>query len=1116
MLKPSRRTLLAASAALAATPATAQQGRDRDALLRGFTNPPDSAKPRVWWHWMDGNITREGIAQDLAWMERVGIGGVQNFDAALATPQIVGQRLVYMSAEWKRAFRYAVTRAESLGLEFAIAASPGWSETGGPWVAPQDGMKKLVWTETIIEGGSAFDGPLATPSGSIGPYQNLSSQSVLGLVTPDLDLEFYRDFAVIAVPAAADDRVLTPARATMNDAPIDVTLLNGDLSTGAALPAGAAGVDNNIRLDFSRAQTVRSATFCGSHASGGVLKLPPIARLEASSDGQTWRALGAALLGAAPVTLSFEPVRARSFRLVFVPLPVPGVLTSGFTEGVNIDEVLAEFSSDYVTAEPKLVQFELFANARVNQFEKKAGFEVATNYHALDEGVGSDVDGVAPEAVLDISAHLDEEGRLRWTPPPGRWKVLRLGYSLTGKKNHPAPPEATGLEVDKYDAAAVETYLNTYLDMYKDAVGRELMGARGVRALLTDSTEVGPSNWTPRLPEHFQRLRGYDLTPWLPALTGVIVGSRAQSDAFLFDFRATLSELHASEHYGTVARVAHERGLIVYGESLEGGRATLGDDLDMRAHADIPMAALWTYGRTPAAGQIADARGAASIAHVKGRTFVACESLTSGGQPWNHAPRDLQPMIDVIFSSGVNRPVIHTSVHQPAEQAPGVSLGMFGQYFTRHETWAEMARPWIDYISRSSYLLQQGRNVADVAIFYGEDIPIGSQAGSHPQDLPTHHAYDFVSAQSLLADLRVESGELVSVGGARYRVLYLNPFTSHMTLPVLRQLAAFVEAGAIIVGEAPSTSPALRDDSGEFEAIVSRLWSGRPITEIGLGRVFAGRDVEGALASIGVPPAVAYDGGRGSIHFVHRTVDDGAIFFVSNRTDEPQHRDIRFRITGKAPELWRADRGTTEPAGYRFDGAHTVIPLELGPYESLFVVFRAEASEPARIIRRPRITRLAEITGAWEVAFQSGRGAPSNATLPALASLSENADPAIKYFSGIATYTKTFELQARPHRGDPLWLDLGVVADVAEVRVNGRLAGTVWRDPNRLDIGPFVRSGRNRLEIKVANVWKNRLIGDQQPGAERVAFTTTPTYTADAPLRPSGLIGPVALLSVEP
>jgi hypothetical protein len=695
--------------------------------------------------------------------------------------------------------------------------------------------------------------------------------------------------------------------------------------------------------------------------------------------------------------------------------------------------------------------------------------------------------------------------------------VIRLGASLTGTSNHPATAEATGLEVDKYDGKAVRRYLETYLDMYLDATGPELFGKRGLRALLTDSIEVGASNWTPELVAQFKRLRGYDPLPWFPALTGVIVGSRSESDRFLFDFRRTLADLLASEHYGTVAKVAHERGLLVYGEALEGGRPSLGDDIAMRSHADVPMAALWTW--RPEAGPnvpyYADMKGAASTAHLYGQQLVAAESMTSGMAPWAHAPSDLRRVIDLEFAYGINRPVIHTSVHQPVDdKQPGLSLMIFGQFFNRHDTWAEMARPWIDYLSRNSLMLQQGRYFADVAYFYGEEGPLTGLYEHEPvADAPAHYGYDFVNADALIGLLSVEGGDLVAKSGARYRVLYLGGSSRRMSLPVLRRIASLAESGATIVGRAPGGSPALGDDANEYTDIVRRLWGSGTTTSVGKGRVIDSADVETALAATGVAPDFRTNAARDSeILFLHRRLADGDAYFVNNRKPRTETVEARFRVTGKEAEIWRADTGKSEAVSFRIESGHTIVPLELGPEDSFFVVFRKPASASSRTVPKAGWKTAGTLGNPWTVAFQPGRGAPASAlTLPRLQSLAESQDASVKYFSGLSTWTSTFDAPAEWKAGTPLRLDLGRVGDVAEVRVNGTMVGTAWKAPWTVDIGASTKSGSNTIEVRVANLWVNRLIGDKQHGATPVAFVTIPTYKLDAPLRPSGLIGPVTL-----
>jgi hypothetical protein len=1094
-----------------------------DALRAGFSEPPNSARPRVWWHWMNGNITKDGIRKDMEWMKRVGIGGLQNFDANLITPQIVDKRLVYMTPDWKDAFRYAAGLADSLNLEFAIASSPGWSETGGPWVQPKDGLKKLVWSETPVSGGKHFSGKLASPPTVTGPFQTIPINDPLAALAGDHQSApptYYADAIVLAYPLAhAVDLPLPQVTSSAGESLDAGKLLDGDLATAVEVQRGTVQQPGALILTYTTAQTIRSANLfvLGKTQFSDVGVLP---RLEASMNDGTWRKVADIPVSTAPTTVSFTATTARQFRLVLVPsAAVGGLNLADAAPGFADNGMLAAFGGTSKNA-VKIAQLRLSQEAKVDRFEAKAGFSVERDYYALSSDVAQ-ADGVAPTRVIDLTSHMKPDGTLDWTPPKGQWRVLRMGYSLLGTTNHPATAEATGLEVDKFDGPAVHNYLETYLGMYQDAAGSNLIGEHGVRAFLTDSIEVGAANWTPRILEQFKRLRGYDPTPWLPALTGVIVGSRSASDAFLYDFRRTLADLIASEHYGTVATVAHEHGLKVYGEALEDGRPSLGDDMTMRSHTDIPMSAMWTYARRtgPKPTYLADIKGAASVAHLYGQNLVAAESMTSARAPWAFAPHDLRRIIDLEFATGVNRPVVHTSVHQPVDdKIPGLSLFIFGQYFTRHETWAEMARPWVDYISRNSYLLQQGRNLADVAYFYGEEGPLTGLYGEKPvADAPTRYAYDFVSADALTNRLSVEAGELISKSGARYKLLYLGGSSQRMTLPVLQRIASFAEEGATIVGESPLSSPSLKDDKTTFDALARRLWSGKPVTRIGRGTVIAGKDVEAALASVGVLPDFTYTKPQpdSELLFVHRRLTDGDLYFVSNRQDRAERVEARFRVTGKVAEIWRADTGLAEPVSYRIEDGATVVPLDMDPEESFFVVFRTPTTATSATFNKPKVASLATLDGSWNVTFQANRGAPASISIASLGSLSEQSDPGVKYFSGTATYTKSFVLPTGVQPKQPLLLVLGKVGDVAEVRVNGALAGTVWHPPYRLDIGSLVRSGSNTLEVRVADLWVNRLIGDAQPGANKLTYTSMPTYRADAPLRPSGLIGPVSLLKVE-
>ncbi len=1105
----------------AQAPASASaQAAPPDDLLRGFLDPPNGARPRVWWHWMNGNISTEGIKLDLEWMHRVGLGGVTIFEGAINTPQVVPQRLIYMTPEWKNAFNSAVSTAHGMGMEVAIASSPGWSETGGPWVPASQGMKKMVWSATRIDGGKPFTGTLAHPPDVSGTFQNISvpgRRSPDGKVTPPP--QFYADVAVMAykIPDGDESQPELNPTITASNGTVNATALSdGDVSTVALdIPAGTAGQEAWVQFDYGHPQTIQAVTLASldeisvfDHDSGAV---PP--RLEAGDDGTTFRKVADIPFSSiVERTAAFDAVTARYFRVVFPAQPAGAP------------------SRDH-----RITELVLYSGARVNEFEKRAGFATARDYFSIQDPKTAPEFIVQPADVIDLTGKMKPDGTLDWTPPSGKWMVLRIGYSLTGHENGPAPAEATGLEVDKLNRDDVKSYLEGYLKMYSDTVGPDRMGRGGISYLLTDSIEAGAQNWTDNILEDFQRRRGYDPRPWLPALTGVELKSAADTDRFLWDFRRTIAQLLAENHYGEISDDLHSHGMSYYGEALEYHRPALGDDMEMRSKTDVPMGAMWTWAGDPGPeiDYLSDLRGAASIAHIYGQNLVGAESMTSRGPAWSFSPNNLKKVADLEFALGVNRFEIHESTHQPVpDLAPGLTLGPYGLWFDRNDTWADEAEPWVTYLARCSWLLQQGHYFADVAYFYGEEGPLTAVFGwKAMDDAPDGYAFDFVNSDVILHKLTFKDGRLVTPGGTSYRILYLGGRSQRMTLPVLLKIRDLVEQGAIVVGNRPTDSPSLADDPTEWNRIAGQLWgdwgSDKPpagiVHKVGKGRVYMGGQTAGqALSSLGVSRDVEFSQleSGANFMFVHRKLDDGDLYFVDNRDDRAEDVDATFRVVGKAPELWDAATGATQPASYKTAAGRTTVPLHLDPYGTAFIVFRAKATAGARDLPPPRETVVPGLDEAlnsdWAVSFQSKRGAPQSTNFARLASWSESSDAGVKYFSGTATYSKTIQVPADAFvPGGRLWLDLGDVENVAEVAVNGKSLGILWKTPFKVDVTGALMPGSNKLEIKVTNLWVNRIVGDQQPWSlKKYAFADFAPYKADSPLLPSGLLGPVRLLSL--
>ena len=1097
--------------------------QNTDPLKQGFENPPASSRPRVWWHWMNGNITPEGIKLDLEWMHRVGVVGFQNFDAALQTPQVVDKRLAYMTPEWKDAFRYAIHLGDQFGMEMAIAGSPGWSETGGPWVPPAQGMKKYVWSETIVQGGTPFTGKLAHPPSTTGAFQNMGIREEFGRPPAKPAPEFYADAVVIAfrVPGTGSNDDENQAKITSNGTTLDSAMLSdGDLEKTTTIPIPAEGSEAWIQFEYPAAHTIRAVTYVTKDPNRleeilfhmGV----PEKTLEASDDGQTFRKVVSLSGGRAPEhSISFAPVTAKYFRVTFKRTPPPPI--PAWAEGIDPKSFgpLPPAPTSYEVAE--LV---LHSGARVSHFEEKAAFvpEPDVYEYATPEVDASSV--IKKSDVIDLTSKMRSDGTLDWAPPAGKWVVVRIGYSLLGITNHPATPEATGLEVDKLDHRFVKDYFDKYLDSYKETVGADEMGKKGIQYVINDSWEAGSQNWTDNMLADFKKLRGYDPTPWLPVLTGHVVESAAASDRFLWDWRKTIADLIAIEHYGQLEETLHERGMGHYGESHESGRAFVADGMEVKKMNEVPMSAMWT--QRPGVNNVqygynADDRESASVAHIYGQNLAAAESLTAAAAPWAWSPATLKPTADQELLNGINRFVIHESAHQPlVDKAPGLTLGPFGQWFNRNDTWAGKAGPWVDYLARSSYMLQQGRFAADVVYFYGEDSNLTAIFQHSAPNIPAGYAFDYINADALIHELSVANGQIVTKSGMQYKVLGLDPYSRHMSLPVLRAIHGLVQNGAVVAGPKPTDDPSLADDQSEFEKLSSELFGdGSGVRKVGKGSVYAGQSLSEVFNALRLPPDFDYvkNNTDSDVEFAHRKLKGGDIYFLDNRSNHDESIDATFRLTGMQPELWRAETGTSQSASFKIADGRTTVPLHLEPWGTAFVVFRKPASETSRVIPDATAVKVATINGPWDVAFQPGRGAPASVTMNELSDWSQNADPGVKYFSGIGTYTKTVQAPSEWFRkGSRLWLDLGDVKNLAEVTLNGKDLGQTWHAPYRLDVTSALKPGTNEITIKVANAWVNRMIGDEQPGATKYTFADVKPYKANSPLLPSGLLGPVAVI----
>ncbi|MGA3262524.1 MAG: glycosyl hydrolase [Terracidiphilus sp.] len=1136
---------------------TAQQTATAS-LEQAFQQPPDSAKPRAWWHWLSGNVTEEGITADLEWMHRVGIAGMQMFDGDLGAPLFVDKPLIWMSPEWKSAWRHAAAEADRLHMEMAMAASGGWSETAGPWVKPGQGMKRYVWSETVVEGPGHFSGVLRQPPATVGKFQDLTPQpeeeSKRDLTLPgakpqpeppkrEPTPELYVDAAVVAFPVQEEDAITAAQKPviTCSCGAIDGAVLQ-DVSFAKYVEVPYLK-DGTAWVEFAYAQPkpMQSVMFAGATVQNWRGVPIPAGRIEASDDGRHWRMLaempggpkGAGSVNLPIRTYAIAPVKARYYRLFF-KAPEPDLSRDDQAEKKKPEPV-------------RLTEIEFLAAPRVNRWEDKASFGI---YAPDENSIGAEVqsgEAIDPAKVIDLTAKMQPDGTLDWDPSAGKWIVLRLGYGLTGEVNHPATPAATGLEVDKLSRKDVQAYVEEYVKMISATAGP--YWGKSFKSFLMDSWEAGQENWTEEMLQEFETRRGYAMTRYLPVLTGRIVGSRAESEGLLWDLRRTQADMLAENHYGVATKYFTAHGVGLNAEAMGIGMPTTGDGLLNKGQLTIPMGEFWTPlpGKKGDSAYEADDREASSAAHVYGKPLAATESFTTSPDlvAWGEGPFYLKGLADQAFSRGINRIIFHTSDQQPFvddAHKPGMTLGHFGQHYTRNITWAEQAVAWNTYLARCSYLLQQGKPVSDVAYFYGEDAPatVPYWKKIDPEQ-PAHYDFDWVNADVLLHGATAGPGWLQLASGMSYRLLVLPNDVHMLSLPLLRNIHALVAQGAVLLGPKPVGSPSLadgKDGQAEVRKIAEDLWGKGDAAAgghvFGQGKVYTGKSIEDVLAAEGALPDFTWNPAKHvgreipyslpardsdlDLVFIHRNDGEREIYFAATQKHHSLDVKASFRVTGKTPRLWHPESGEIEPVSYTIEHGQTIVPLHFDAQGSVFVVFEGSAAAPSLMVPERKNARLATVKGDWKLTFPPNWGAPAEASFPALISWTQSADAGVKYFSGTATYHKQIDAPQNWFRpGARVLLDLGTVKEIAEVSVNGEpVGGILWKPPFVADVTAALKPGANELSVKVTNLWPNRMIGDLQPGVTKTyTWTDFRPFKANSPLLESGLLGPVTVWSSE-
>jgi len=985
------------------------------ALIKGFLNPPPTAKPGVYWYFMDGNMTKTSMTADLESMKKVGIGNLIFLEVNVGIPR---GKVDFLSAEWQDMFAHAVKECERLDIAMTLGIGPGWTGSGGPWVKANESMMHLVSSTTLIDKSTKGKIVLPVPK----PMAPFFWEGAFTEELKEQWNDYYEDVAVLAYP-------------TQEVADI-----------------------------------------------GKLPKIPAITE------------------------------KALYYRAPYSS--APGV---------------------------------------------KPYLSYATQQENIPAGAA-----VLKKNIIDISSKMKPNGELDWAVPPGKWTIVRFGKRNNGAITRPAPYPGLGFEADKFDTVAIKNHLDHYTGLLMNKIGKKFKNSvGGLKMLHMDSWEMGAQNWTGRFREEFLKRRGYDPLPFYPVYNGTVVESPGVSERFLWDLRQTSQELAVENHAGYVKRYANANGM---GLSIEPYDMNPNADLELGAVADVPMAEFWSagFGFNAAFSCIE----ATSIAHVNGISLVPAEAFTAqDNEGWKQHPASMKNQGDWAFAAGINRFVFHTFQNQtlPDSLKPGMTMGPYGVQWNRNQTWWPMAGAYHEYLSRSQYLLQQGNTVADILYLTPEGSPHVFKpplsAMTDDQLMPDRKGYNFDGcAPSQLYKASVNGGRIVFPGGAAYRILVL-PVVKTMTPKLLSKIKSLIKDGAVVVGSPPEQTPGLTgypESDALMRAETKVIWGSSVVpskqmtVSFGKGEIIWGGELEtkldflyphydltaAILKSMNVTPDFESDG---PIRYTHRTAKDFDIYFVSNRSDKAVEVKGNFRNhRGSLPVLLDAVTGKFNymslPIGAK---DASTLSLKFEPHQSFFILFSKKLV--AQVLPTeyfsPALARNT-LEGPWQVSFDPKWGGPKSVIFDKLTDWSLNEDPGIKYYSGIAVYKKLFDAPVEPAKSvagskvPRLFLNLGEVKNMARVKLNGKDLGVVWTAPWEVDITDVLKARDNVLEVEVANLWPNRLIGDEmlpddgivndqwpewllkgQPRpSKRYSFTTFKHYSKDSPLFRSGLLGPVSIV----
>lgn len=1044
-------------------------------LQQDFIEPHDTNVVWCYYYWINDDISLEGVTKDMEAMKRFGIGGlfVGNIN-----PDNRDGRVPLFSDEWWDITVHTVTEGHRLGIDVGFFNSPGWSQSGGPWISYDKAMRHKVYSETMVSGPGTVRVALERPE------------------------EKFQDTYVLAFRSIeAENRRLTNENARITSTPAvgnPRLWLDGDPATETLFNLSNSSYTIDIVADNpidARSIVIHSAIpdfMCEVELQANINgRFEKVTSFLFDRRNKRFN-VGPVTHG--PVAIAIPETTASEFRLLVTDLF--GAPSAGFSEIVITE---AQVFDSFI--------------------EKTLGKMHPTPLPDFDSYLWdpqpevTDPDMKVTE-VLVISEYMDASGLLTWDAPEGNWTILRVGMTPTGTKNAPAAPQGTGYEVDKMNAELVAFHFDQFMGEIIRRVPEEALPA--LKYCIADSYEMGPQNWTDGFEERFEKKFGYNPVKYLPVYSGRIVGSVEESERFLWDIRRAVADDVAYEYVGGLRKVANEHGLKLWLENY-GHWGFPGEFLMYGGQSDLIGGEFWNEGDL---GNI-ECKAASSAGNIYGKPFVSVEAWTAGQQAYVRHPAMLKRRGDWSLTEGVNHHVMHVYIQQPDDvRIPGVNA-WFGTEFNRHNTWFDQGKIWVDYLRRAQHLLQQGLHAADVCYFIGEDAPKMSGLADPP--LPLGYSYDYINAEVIVDRMFMKNGRMTLPHGMNYGLLVL-PQSNTMRPEVLEKIEELVRQGAAVMGPRPERSPSLQgfpESDQRVREIASRLWvdndyrDGKLIRRHGKGYIMDGLTMQEALDVIGIEKDLDLRADV-PVLWIHRTAPDLDVYFLTNQGHEAINFEPSFRVTGKIPQLWDAVTGEIRLLNdYTEKDGHTIIPMKMEALQSWFVVFTDRVNESTGkgyTTNFPEAQSIKTIEGTWTVDFLNKDIGPSEfIVMPQLSDWTLSNDERITWYSGTAVYKTSFTLDELPDQGS-LFINLGDVGVMAKVTLNGEEIGGTWMAPFRISAGGAMKPGENTLEVEVVNTWRNRLIRDAQlPENERYAWLNVSDARPNEPLQPSGLKGPVTI-----